>query len=836
VEDSDYQKYSELFNNSFDTIVLVDTEGKLIFKNKEADSFLKGLSTKLEFTDFNNLFDLGISYKDILEKSRNDNHYFFENDIFKLKATLFNSDNVLLVNLHRKNNSLDLIEEAADSFIILDKQLNVVYVNGSTCRLTGYSKEELLSKNYPSLFSSDDLEKRPFNIKAIENGETIIVEREIFRNNNSNVHTEIRTKKLSDGNYLSILRDITARIEIRKQLENKNHELKETYNKVIRSENKYRQLFKNIPLGIFTANKQGKIESINSHMLEILGSSSAEKSMQFNLFELPSLKGTELLQDFKACFKEGKSFLKNYEYTSVWNKKSYLKSHILPYEREGEIRILVIVEDYSKQRESEARLRILSEGVNNSPASIVVTDEKGKIIFVNKSFIELTGYSFGELIGENPSIINSGYHSKEFYANLWKTIHAGKEWIGEFRNRKKNGEIFWESAMISALKDEAGNITNFMAIKEDITDKKAVEKELKFKTQQLTSLVANTPDSICFKGENGEWVLANTSALDIFGLEDVDYQWKTNKELSLLSRRNPDYLIDDQESDDLAWSKKDLIKFEAEVESGSGERIILEVIKLPLFHTTGERKGMVNIGRDITRRKKNEEELKFAKDRAEEADILKSAFLANMSHEIRTPLNAILGFSGLMADYSLDKDSVSKFVDIIQVNGKQLLTIIDDILLVSKLQVNQIKVVTAEFELEQVFNKLEQLYSKELGILSEKSIDLIIKRGGKNSSVKIKTDRDKLFQIYSKLIRNAIKFTTNGVVEFGFDLKENNEIVFFVKDTGVGISDEKQEIVFKKFRQADDSTTREYGGTGLGLSIVKGLIDLLQGKLWVESE
>jgi PAS domain S-box-containing protein len=785
---------------------------------------------------FSDLFKLDVSFPSIWETCAKSEIFNFEDSCIRFNASVLTKTGDVLVNLSPKCEDANLVDEAADSFIVIDKKLNIIFVNKSACKLTGYNSDELLKLKYTFLFSDDEIEKRPIDQKGVELGKTIIVERELLKSDKTKVFVEIRTKMLSNGNYLSIIRDITLRLNIRKQLENKNVELKEIYEKAIRSENRYKQLFKNIPLGIFTANEKGEIESINAHMLEILGSSSAKSSLQFNLFTLPTLSGTELLADFKASLFEGKTFSKQYEYTSMWNKKSLLRAHILPFEREGQISILVIVEDYSKQRESEARLRILSQGVNNSPAGIVVTDAEGKIIFVNKSFIEVTGYGINELIGSTPSIIKSGYHNKEFYQNLWKTILSGKEWVGEFKNRRKNGELFWESAMISSLKDEKGNITNFMAIKEDITNKKAVEKELKFRTQQLTGLVANSPDSICFKGENGEWVLANDAALSIFGLEGVDYQHKSNEELIALSKGVSDYLTDDLRTDDLAWEQKKLLKFETEIRKKDDEQITLEVVKLPLFHTTGERKGMVSIGRDVTSRKEHEQELKLAKERAEEADILKSAFLANMSHEIRTPLNAILGFSGLMADYSLDPEAFSKFINIIQVNGKQLLTIIDDILLVSKLQVNQIKVATAEFELKQVFSKLHQQYTQELSILSEKKIDLRIRRGNKNSLVKIKTDRDKFHQIFSKLIRNAIKFTTKGIVEFGFDLKENNELVFYVKDTGVGISEDKKEIVFKKFRQADDSTTREYGGTGLGLSIVKGLIDLLKGKLWLESE
>ena len=689
--------------------------------------------------------------------------------------------------------------------------------------------------DFSFVFAFEGPKETIFNVKNVELGEVEINERKILSKNKYTINVELRTKKLSNGNYLSTARDITTRILIRTQLEEKNRELENAYIQVIESEKKYKQLFKNIPLGIFTATAEGKIESINIQMAEILGSDSTERSIKFNLYELPSLKGSHFIEDFKTCLTEGISHHKIYDYTSVWNKKTSLRAHILPLDYEGPRKVLVLVEDYTREREKENRLRILSQGVNNSPASIVVTDAQGRIKFVNKSFLEITGYSMEELLDNKPSILKSGYHPNEFYKNLWGTILAGKEWVGEFRNKKKNGVLFWESAMISALKDEKGRITNFMAIKEDITHKKQVAKELKDKTDQLLNLVNNTPDSICFKEADGRWILANTATLGFFGLADNTYQEKNNNELIRYSSKDPEILILDQKTDHEAWEKGSLLQYETEGTDTEGRQIIMEISKLPLYYDDGSRKGIVNIGRDITRRKRYETELEIAKLRAEEADHLKSAFLANMSHEIRTPLNAIIGFSGLMADYSLDKESVTRFVDIIQVNGKQLLTIIDDVLLISKLQVNQIKIQTAVIDLDQLLGKLNQQFSRELDILKEKEIQLkIVKNTG--GSVKIETDRDKLYTIFSKLIRNAIKFTNQGKIEFGFEIGSDTKITFFVKDSGVGISREKKELIFQKFRQIDDSTTREYGGTGLGLSIVKGLIDLLKGKLWLRSE
>lgn len=845
VKDTELITYHELFGPAYEGILLFDNEGQLIYRNEASNFFIINICKDEKLTTFSDILNLAFPFSELLSILKKEKSFEFILLNYRLKATFISLYKRVQLNIAKLNENLvkqdlgfdySLAEEAVDSFFVVNIHHKIVYVNKSACRLTGYSIDELLGSEISKLFPTSEVKAKPIKKTDPENGDTIISEGEILRKNQSRIYVEMFSKKLPDGKYLTTARNIQHRIELRRELESKKTELDKTYEQVISGERRYRKLFTNIPIGIFTTDENGDILSINNKMLEILGTDSFNKGKKYNLYELPTIKDTRFLEDVRAVIYDGKSFQRRYDYTSYWDKKLYLKTHILPYDRKGKRGLLAIIEDYSEEREKEQKLKVLSEGVNNSPASIVVTDIEGKIIFVNKKFINITGYSLNELIGSNPSIINSKYHPKEYYTKLWNTILSGKEWIGEFRNRKKNGEIFWERAMISALKDEKDNITNFMAIKEDITHKKFVEKELKLKTEQLSALVSNTPDSICFKGENGEWILANKSVLEVFGIEGVEYQGKTNMELAEFSNSNPHYLLDDMDSDNLAWKKRNILRYETTLKNTRGEEVVLEVIKLPLFYPYGDKQGIVNIGRDVTKRKEYEQDLKKAKERAEEADILKSAFLANMSHEIRTPLNAIMGFSSLMMDYDLTKDSINNFVNIIKINGSQLLTIIDDILLVSKLQVNQIKVSMAEFALDQVLSKLRREFEEEISTFSEKDINLQVSKDENYSSVIIKTDRDKLYQIFSKLIRNAIKFTTRGVVNFGYSVEKQNEVLFFVKDTGIGISDEKKEVIFKKFRQADDSTTRKYGGSGLGLSIVKGLVDLLEGDIWLDSQ
>ena len=223
-------------------------------------------------------------------------------------------------------------------------------------------------------------------------------------------------------------------------------------------------------------------------------------------------------------------------------------------------------------------------------------------------------------------------------------------------------------------------------------------------------------------------------------------------------------------------------------------------------------------------------ELTLAKEKAEESDRLKTEFLQNMSHEIRTPINAILGFSELLND--TNEEEKERYVSIIKSSGKQLLHIIDDILEISKLETKQVRVYETEIYLNDLL--LDHYFYFDIEA-KKKGLQLYLKNGLSDGESKVRTDTTKLNKIISNLLENAIKYTSEGYIEYGYKINDGN-IELYIKDTGIGIKKENQETIFNRFSQEEKSLSRSVGGLGLGLSIVKGNAELLGGKITVESE
>jgi len=257
-----------------------------------------------------------------------------------------------------------------------------------------------------------------------------------------------------------------------------------------------------------------------------------------------------------------------------------------------------------------------------------------------------------------------------------------------------------------------------------------------------------------------------------------------------------------------------------------------QVVKTPIFDITGRVIGSQGLQFDVTLQKKLQSELVIAKEKAEDSDRLKTAFLHNISHEIRTPMNAIVGFSNFLNDDDLPLERRRNYIEVICQSSDQLLTIIDDIVRIATIEAGQEKINEMEFQL----NVLCQLVNEEFMAKAQTSgIELRIKPGLADGQDWVVFDEVKIQEVLSNLLDNALKFTKKGMICVGYNVKDD-ELEFFVEDTGVGISEEYQKDIFKRFRQADTTLSRKYGGSGLGLSISKAYIELMGGRMWVQSE
>lgn len=243
---------------------------------------------------------------------------------------------------------------------------------------------------------------------------------------------------------------------------------------------------------------------------------------------------------------------------------------------------------------------------------------------------------------------------------------------------------------------------------------------------------------------------------------------------------------------------------------------------------------IVAVIRDFTERAKFENQLVKAKKKAEAGERLMTAFLQNISHEIRTPLNAIMGFSGLLVENELEPDKRKDFLSIILRSSNQLLNIVNDILTISSIETRHIKLRETKSDLNGLIDNLFATYKEEA---DSKNLKLKCHKGFSDNRAEVYTDVLKLQQIISNLISNALKFTRNGSITFGYDLKpeEEKSLLFFVRDTGVGIEKDRQQMIFEKFRKIDDKSGTLNGGMGLGLSIAKAFADIMGGRISVES-
>ncbi len=473
--------------------------------------------------------------------------------------------------------------------------------------------------------------------------------------------------------------------------------------------------------------------------------------------------------------------------------------------------------------ESEKRFRVMFE---LSPAGIILLDVNGKVIEVNTSFCKTLGYSREEIIGQNIRLIAPPGSETRIENNI-SDILSGKTIIQEVKNIKKDG-TFCIVALHETMIVLPDGTSGILSVSNDITEKKRSNERMITLSKALESI----SECVTITDLQNNIIFVNNAFCRIYGYTEKEI---IGRNISVLrSGENEEFSLETILSETIQknWNgelvniKKDGSKFPIELSTAH----IKDENEMPV--------ALIGIAVDISERKKIQSELIDAKEKAEESDQLKSAFLANMSHELRTPLNAVIGFAGLMLESGPDKDTLT-YSDIILKSGQHLLSLVEDLFDISMIESGQIKLNNEEVDLLAVLRDVRDIILGERLRENKTGVDLFLSLDNSEDTVKLVTDSRKLKQILLNLLRNALKFTDMGSIEFGFVLKKeagNDIFQFFVRDTGIGIDKNYHETIFNIFRQIDDKHNRKFGGMGIGLAIAKKNTELLGGTIWVESE
>lgn len=351
------------------------------------------------------------------------------------------------------------------------------------------------------------------------------------------------------------------------------------------------------------------------------------------------------------------------------------------------------------------------------------------------------------------------------------------------------------------------------------------EKDLE---QRLAITINNIPLAILNTDRHGYITAANPAFLKVFDLQSTD----------VINKQNIKFF---QPFQDTELQKKiielidDRVQFDIELPFPTSKKdTFFRCRGISISSTISDALSFIIIIGDVSKRKLTEHELIKALEKAEESDKLKTAFLASMSHEIRTPMNHIIGFTEFLKDPDLPVNEREEYSQIVYDSGHVLLRLVDDIIDIAKIESGQMQVNLSVFSLNELLANVYRSFNEMRGKKDKEHITFSLIVPDKNTNVFIKTDAVRLQQILSNLLDNAFKFTESGFIEMGYTL-ENQQAHLFVKDSGNGISPDMHTLIFKRFRQLDYSSTKKYGGTGLGLSIVKGLLDLLEGEIRLES-
>lgn len=774
---------------------------------------------------------------------------------FAFEAIEIEAKNKLAQDELRKLSSA--VEQSPVSIFITNLNGNIEYANPKSCETLGCSLNELIGKDHSYFITNETLKNDHLKIwNSLKHGPW----KGVLQNQRKNGEyfwemstiTPIIDPQGNATNYIAIKEDITERIKDQQALQVSENAL-----------NYAQEISK---MGSWEYNYVTDKLSWSNNYFRLLGFNVNEFEPRNEVFFDMIHPGDIAFFDKKINQIYETKQPVTFEFRLVMKDGTikWIQNNIVPvYEGDTLITLKGVNLDITEKKQNENEIKMLSLAVEQSPVSITITDLNAHIEYVNPAFVSTTGYSRDELLGQRTNILNSGKFDKAFFADLWNTIKAGQVWQGELINKKKNGELFWENATITPIYNDKGEMSNYLAVKQDITlrklaeieikdlnanleikiaertaqleetnevllheieERRAIEDSLRLKTTELQNFFDVTLDLLCIADTSGNFKKVNKAWENILGYSTIDLE--SRKFLEFI---HPDDMPDTMEIMKLLEAQKEVINFTNRYKDKQGNYRFIEWRSVPVG------KNIYAAARDITDRIKFEDEIKMARQEAEQANMAKSEFLSRMSHELRTPMNSILGFAQLMQMSELNPGQ-KKGVNHIMKSGKHLLDLINEVLDISRIEAGRLSLSLEPVQVGNIITEMMDIVRPQANA-RKLTLELL---SSENNILFVKSDKQRLKQVLLNLLNNAIKYNKpEGSVLISVEKAFQNGydpalIRISVTDTGVGISKENIPKLFKPFERIGAEKT-ETEGTGLGLAVVKKIMDAVGGNVGVFS-
>lgn len=772
----------------------------------------------------------------------------------------------------------------------MDLKGNTTFVNKIGLEKFGYTSDDVENGlNTMNLLDDSEVESYKNNLhKVLSQDEFGPVEHVFKRKDGSKLNGVLYHSVVLDGGMPTYINGIIIDVT----------DEKKTQIALEANEAKYRELAELLPQTVFEFDVDGNFTFVNRQGLKLFGYTQSDLDKGINVKDFLPEEEVPFFEErlAKRIAGENVPFVEYSLIKKNKTRFSGSVSYNIIKEKDKLIAVKGIVIDITRQKETEKSLKELNQNlegkVKERAQLIQIKIEEQKILLdniqtliwyydtpytlgiVNKAFEEFFGQKNIDLKGRQfAEIIDSDFAEKciEQTSIVAETKLAVNfdYWL---KDQNKQSQCL--SVSLFPKLDNNGKLEFIIASADNITSLKLITSQLENRLEFIENITTISSDLISIEPDKIDCEIVNTLKFGVnFTNVDIGFlliKSDNNKEISITHEWTKDGIESIKKKFLLSYFKKmdfpnQILELHySELSKDEENKKLCEILDnlnvktfiiIPItigkelkayliFNTTKETekwdKESINAYKIIAQiianaleRKNSHDKILKAKLKAEESDRLKSAFLANMSHEIRTPMNGIIGFTKLIENDNLNEEMRKSYINIIDKSTNQLLTIINDIIDISKIEAGQLELHDTKCTINFLLYELFTFFQSETKII-EKDIQISSKKALSNLNSSIIVDDNRLRQILINLISNALKYTEIGLVEFGYMLPENDKITFFVKDTGIGIPNEKHKMIFDRFVQADNVSSQS--GTGLGLSISKGLVELMGGKIWLKSE